>query len=49
MEEELLELEKKFADAIVKNDPEAVGRIVTDDWISSMPMEELLIESDFLE
>jgi ketosteroid isomerase-like protein len=33
MEEELLELEKEFADAIVKNDPEAVGRIVTDDWI----------------
>jgi ketosteroid isomerase-like protein len=33
MEEELLELEKQFADAIVKNDPEAVGRIVTDDWI----------------
>ena len=33
MEEELLELEKAFAEAIVKNDPEAIGRFVTDDWI----------------
>jgi ketosteroid isomerase-like protein len=33
MEKELLELEKEFADAIVKNDPEAIRRVVTDDWI----------------
>jgi ketosteroid isomerase-like protein len=33
MEEELLELEREFAGAIVKNDPEAIGRVVTDDWI----------------
>jgi ketosteroid isomerase-like protein len=32
-EEELLKLEKAFAEAIVKNDPEAIGRLVTDDWI----------------
>jgi ketosteroid isomerase-like protein len=32
-EEELLELEKEFAEAIVKNDPEAIGRFVADDWI----------------
>jgi hypothetical protein len=32
-EEELLKLEKKFAEAIVKNDPEAIGRFVADDWI----------------
>jgi ketosteroid isomerase-like protein len=33
MEEELLKLEKEFTQAIVKNDPEAIGRFVTDDWI----------------
>jgi ketosteroid isomerase-like protein len=32
-EEELLKLEKKFEEAIVKNDPEAIGRFVADDWI----------------
>jgi ketosteroid isomerase-like protein len=33
MEEEVLRVEKGFVDAIVKNDPEAIGRFVTDDWI----------------
>jgi len=33
LEEELLKLEKEFTQAIVKNDPEAIGRFVTDDWI----------------
>jgi ketosteroid isomerase-like protein len=32
-EEELLELEKQFAAAIVSNDLGAIGRFVTDDWI----------------
>jgi ketosteroid isomerase-like protein len=32
-EEELLKLEKEFAEAIVKNDLEGIGRLVTDDWI----------------
>ena len=32
-EEELLKLEKAFAGAIVKNDLEGIGRLVTDDWI----------------
>jgi ketosteroid isomerase-like protein len=32
-EEELLKLEKEFTEAIVKNDPEAIGRLVADDWI----------------
>jgi ketosteroid isomerase-like protein len=31
--EELLELEKEFAQAIVKNDPEAIEQFVADDWI----------------
>ena len=33
MEEELLKLEEAFAEAIVRNDPEAIGRFVSDDWI----------------
>jgi ketosteroid isomerase-like protein len=33
MEEEVLEVEKGFAEAIVRNDPEAIERFVTDDWI----------------
>jgi ketosteroid isomerase-like protein len=33
VEEELLKLENEFAEAIVKNDPEAIGRLVADDWI----------------
>jgi ketosteroid isomerase-like protein len=33
MEEELLKLEEQFAEAIVKNDLEAIGRFVTDEWI----------------
>src|SRR6266508_3584059 len=32
-EEELLRLEKEFAEAVVKNDPEAIARFVADDWI----------------
>jgi ketosteroid isomerase-like protein len=32
-EEELLKVENEFAEAIAKNDPEAVGRLVADDWI----------------
>jgi ketosteroid isomerase-like protein len=32
-EEELLKIENGFTDAIVKNDPEAIGRLVADDWI----------------
>jgi ketosteroid isomerase-like protein len=33
VEEELLKLEKEFAQAIVKNDAEAIGRFLADDWI----------------
>jgi ketosteroid isomerase-like protein len=33
MEEELLKLEEQFAEAIIKNDPGAIERFVTDDWI----------------
>jgi ketosteroid isomerase-like protein len=33
VEEELLRLEKDFAQAIVKNDAEAIGQFLADDWI----------------
>ena len=33
MEEQLLKLEKEFAQAIVKNDAEAIGQFLADDWI----------------
>jgi len=33
MEEELSKLEKEFTQAIVKNDPEAIERFISDDWI----------------
>jgi ketosteroid isomerase-like protein len=33
VEEELLKVEKGFTEAIIKNDPEAIGRVVADDWI----------------
>jgi ketosteroid isomerase-like protein len=33
MEEEVLKMERRFANAIVKNDPEAIGRFVADEWI----------------
>jgi len=33
MEEELLKLEAEFAEAIVKNDPAAIERLVAEEWI----------------
>ncbi len=33
MEEEVLKVEKEFADAIARNDSESIERFVTDDWI----------------
>ena len=32
-EEEILNLEKQFTEAIVQNDAESIGRFVADDWI----------------
>ena len=33
MEEEILKLEEEFTQAIVKNDAEAIGRFLADDWV----------------
>jgi ketosteroid isomerase-like protein len=49
MEEELLKLERAFADAIIKNDLESIGRIVADDWIIVDPNGEIVDRTRFFE
>ena len=48
-EEELLKLEKEFANAIVKNDPEAIERFVADDWIIIDPDGRIVNSNRFFE
>jgi ketosteroid isomerase-like protein len=48
-EEELLKLEKEFAEAIVENDLEGLGRLVTDDWIIIGPDGEIVDRARFFE
>jgi len=48
-EEELLKIEKAFADAIVKNDLEGIERLVADDWIIIDPNGETVDRARFLE
>ena len=48
-EEELLTLEKAFADAIVRNDLEGIGRLVTDDWIIIDPNGEIVDRARFFD
>jgi ketosteroid isomerase-like protein len=49
MEEELLKLERAFADAMIKNDLESIGRIVADDWIIVDPNGEIVDRTRFFE
>ena len=48
-EEELLKLENEFAEAIVKNNLEGIGRLVTDDWIIIDPNGEIVDRARFFE
>jgi ketosteroid isomerase-like protein len=48
-EEELLKLEATFAEAIVKNDLEGIGRLVADDWIIIDPNGEIVDRTRFFE
>lgn len=48
MQEELLRLEKEFAQAVVKNDADAVGRFLADDWIIVDPDGRIIDKSRFL-
>lgn len=47
-EQEILNLEKEFAEAIVKNDPERIGRFVADDWILIDPDGGIVDKTRFL-
>jgi len=49
MEDELLKLEKEFAEAIVRNDVEGIGRLVADDWVIIDPNGEIVDRARFLE
>ena len=49
MEEELLKVEKEFAQAIVSNDLEGIGRIVADDWIIIDPNGDMVDRRRFFE
>lgn len=49
MEEELLKLEKAFAEAIVKNDLEGLARIAADDWVIIDPNGEIIDRTRFFE
>ena len=49
MEKELLKLEKEFAEAIVRNDVEGIGRLVADDWVIIDPNGEIIDRARFLE
>ena len=39
MQEEILKMEKDFGQAVIKNDADAVGQFLTDDWIIIDPDE----------
>jgi ketosteroid isomerase-like protein len=48
-EEELLKVEKEFAEAIVNNDLEGIGRLVADDWMIVDPDGEIVDRTRFFE
>ena len=49
MEDEVLKLENEFSQAIVQNDAEAVGRLLTDDWIIIDPDGGIIEKARFLD
>ncbi|HJX92584.1 MAG TPA: nuclear transport factor 2 family protein [Pyrinomonadaceae bacterium] len=48
MQEEVLNLEKEFAQSIIKNDAEAIGRFLADDWVIVDPDGGIIDRSHFL-
>ena len=48
VQEELLKLEKEFAQAIIKNDSEAIARILADDWVIIDPDGGIIDRTRFL-
>ncbi len=48
-EKEILEVESKFGEAMIQNDAEAIGRILSDDWIIIDPDGGVIDKSRFLD
>jgi len=48
-EKEILEVESKFDEAMIQNDAEAIGRILSDDWIIIDPDGGVIDKSRFLD
>jgi len=48
MQDEILKIEEEFAQAIVRNDAEAVGRFLADDWIIVGPDGDIVDKARFL-
>jgi ketosteroid isomerase-like protein len=48
MPEELLKLEKQFADAVARNDAEAIDKIVAEDWVIIDPDGSITDKARFL-
>jgi ketosteroid isomerase-like protein len=48
MQEEILKLEEEFGQAMIKNDAEAIGRFLADDWIIIDPDGGIIDKSRFL-
>jgi len=47
-QEEILELEKEFGDAMIQNDADAIGRLLSNDWIIIDPDGNIIDRSRFL-
>lgn len=48
MQEEILRMEKEFGQAVIKNDADAVGQFLTDDWIIIDPDGGVIDKARFL-
>lgn len=48
MQEEILKIEKDFEQAVIKNDSDAVGQFLTDDWIIINPDGGVIDKARFL-
>ena len=48
MQEEMVKLEREFAQAIIKNDPDAIAQFLADDWIIIDPDGGIIDKSRFL-
>jgi len=47
-QEEILDLEKEFGDAMIQNDTDAIGRLLSNDWIIIDPDGSVIDRSRFL-